>query len=59
MDPKKGTIIFEFYNGDRWVPLTKQKDGFFAAKALKDSFGGVDKMKTCFNEKVLIVDLLH
>ena len=21
---KKGTTIFEFYNGDRWVPLTKQ-----------------------------------
>ena len=23
-DHKKGTTIFEFYNGDRWVPLTKQ-----------------------------------
>ena len=22
-DPKKGFTIFEFYNGDRWVPLTK------------------------------------
>ena len=22
-DPKKGVTIFEFYNGDRWVPLTK------------------------------------
>ena len=22
-DKKKGTTIFEFYNGDRWVPLTK------------------------------------
>ena len=22
-DQKKGTTIFEFYNGDRWVPLTK------------------------------------
>ena len=23
-DSKKGVTIFEFYNGDRWVPLTKQ-----------------------------------
>ena len=23
-DPKKGATIFEFYNGDKWVPLTKQ-----------------------------------
>ena len=23
-DPKKGATIFKFYNGDRWVPLTKQ-----------------------------------
>ena len=22
-DSEKGATIFEFYNGDRWVPLTK------------------------------------
>ena len=44
-DHKKGTRIFEFYNGDRWVPLTKQTDKFFAPKSLKDRFGGVNTMK--------------
>ena len=29
-DPKKGVTIFEFYNGDRWVALTKQTGEFFA-----------------------------
>ena len=24
-DPKKGATIFEFCNGDKWVPLTKKK----------------------------------
>ena len=43
-DPKKGTAIFEFYNGnDRWVPLTKQTSEFFTP--LKDRFGGVNAMK--------------
>ena len=31
-DPEKGATIFEFYNGDRWVPLTKQTGEFFAPK---------------------------
>ena len=29
-DPKKGVTIFEFYNPNRWVPLTKQTGEFFA-----------------------------
>ena len=29
-DPKKGVTIFEFYNANRWVPLTKQTGEFFA-----------------------------
>ena len=44
-DPKKGATIFEFYNGDRWVPLTKQTGEFFAPKTLRDGFGGVNTMK--------------
>ena len=40
-DHKKGVTIFEFCNGDRWVPLTKQTGDFFAAKTLRDRFGGV------------------
>ena len=44
-DPKKGVTIFEFYNDDRWVPLTKQTGEFFAPKTLKDRFGGVNAMK--------------
>ena len=40
-DPKKGATIFEFYNGDRWVPLTNQAGEFFALKILRDRFGGV------------------
>ena len=47
-DPKKVAAIFEFYNGDRWVPLTKQTGEFFAPKTLRDGFGGVDKMKKNF-----------
>ena len=35
-DPRKGATIFEFYNGDRWVPLTKQTGEFFAPKTLRD-----------------------
>ena len=44
-DPKKGDTIFEFYNGDRWVPLAKQTGGFFAPKTLRNKFGGVNTMK--------------
>ena len=33
-DPKKGATIFEFYNGDRWVSLTKQTCEFLEPKAL-------------------------
>ena len=44
-DPKKAAIIFEFYNGDRWVPLTKQTGEFFAPKTLRDRFGWVKTMK--------------
>ena len=29
---KKGTTIFEFYNGDRWVPLTKQRGEIWWSK---------------------------
>ena len=45
MDPRKGTTIFEFYNGDKWVPLTKQTGKFLAPKTLRDRFGGVNTMK--------------
>ena len=44
-DPKKGATIFEFYNSDRWVTLTKQTGQFFAPKNLRDRFGGVNTMK--------------
>ena len=44
-DPKKGVTIFEFYNGDRWVPLTKQTGDFFAAKTLRDRLGELNTMK--------------
>ena len=44
-DPKKGATIFEFYNSDRWVPLTKQTGGFFATKTLRDRFGELNTMK--------------
>ena len=44
-DPKKGARIFEFYNGDRLVPLTKQTGECFAPKALRDRYGGVNTMK--------------
>ena len=43
--PKKGVTIFEFYNGNRCVPLTKQTGEFFAPKTLRDKFGGVNTMK--------------
>ena len=38
-DLKKGAATFEFYNNDRWVPLTKQTGEFFAPKTLRDRFG--------------------
>ena len=44
-DHKKGVTIFEFYNADRWVSLTKRTDEFFAPKTLRDRFGGVNTMK--------------
>ena len=31
-DTKKGSKIFEFYNGDRWGPLTKHTGAFFVPK---------------------------
>ena len=34
-----------FYNGNRWVPFTKQTGEFFAPKILRDRFGGVNTMK--------------
>ena len=44
-DHKKGVKIFELYNADRWVPLTKQTGKFFAPKTLRDRFGRVNTMK--------------
>ena len=44
-DPKKEAAIFEFYNGDRSVALTKQRAQFSAPKTLRDRFGGVNTMK--------------
>ena len=35
-DPKKGATILEFYNGDRWVPLTKRTGEFLTPKNLRD-----------------------
>ena len=43
--PKKGATIFEFYNRDRCVPLTKQTGELFSPKSLRDRFGGVNTMK--------------
>ena len=34
IDPKKGATIFEFYNGNRRVLLTKQTGEFFPPKPL-------------------------
>ena len=44
-DPKKGATVFEFYNGDKWVPLTEETGEFFAPKNFRDRFGGVNAMK--------------
>ena len=34
-DTKRRATIFEFYYGDRWVPLTKQTGEFFCSKNFK------------------------
>ena len=44
-DSKKGVTIFEFYNGDRWLPLTKQTGDFFATKTLRDRLGRLKAMR--------------
>ena len=44
-DTKKGATIFEFHNGNRWVPVTKQTRGFFPSRNLRYRFGGVNRMK--------------
>ena len=44
-DPKKMATIFEFYNCDRWAPLTKQTGEFFAPETLRYRFDGVNQMK--------------
>ena len=43
---KKGATSFEFYNSDRWVPLTKPTGEFFAPKTLRDRFDGVNTTET-------------
>ena len=44
-DKKNRVPIFEFYNGDRWVSLTKQTGEFFASKTLRDTLGRVNTTK--------------
>ena len=44
-DHKEGITIFEFYNGDRWVLLTKETGKCFAPETLRDRFSGVNTMK--------------
>ena len=50
-DPKKGVTVFNFYNFDKWVPLTKQTAEFLAPKTLRDIFGRVNAMKNFFGCK--------
>ena len=38
---KTSTTILEFYNGNKCVPLTKQKGEFLALKTFRDRFGGL------------------
>lgn len=45
---KKGTIILEFYNDDKVVPLTKQTGKIFSPKTLRDRFGGPYEMKNIY-----------
>ena len=42
---EKGATNLEFYNSDRWFPLTKQTGKFLAPKTLRGRFGGVNTMK--------------
>ena len=44
-DPKKGVTIFEFYKGDKWIPLTKQTGDSFVPKTLRDRLGMVNTIK--------------
>ena len=44
-DPNNGVTIFEFYNGNSWVPLAKQTGEFYASKTITDAFGKVNAMK--------------
>ena len=44
-DPKKEVTVFGFYNGDWWVPLTKQTGEFFPPKSLRNRLGGLNTMK--------------
>ena len=46
-DPKKEVTVFGFYNGDWWVPLTKQTGELFAPETLRNSLGGLNTMKNC------------
>ena len=42
-DPKKGVTIFECYNVDTWVPLTKQTGEFFGGVNAMKIFLSIDK----------------
>ena len=44
-DPKKGVTVFEFYNGDKLVSLTKQTGQFLATKTLRDRSGELKARK--------------
>ena len=46
-DPKKGATNFAFYNGERWVPLTKQTGG------QNISFG--ERIRTMFREQGITI----
>ena len=37
--------MLDFYNSDKWVPLSKQTGEFLAPKSLGDRFGGIFAMK--------------
>ena len=37
--------MLDFYNSDKWVPLSKQAGEFLAPKSLGDRFGGIFAMK--------------
>ena len=39
-DPKRRAIVFEFYNGDKLAPLTKQTGEFLASKISRDGYIG-------------------